>query len=46
MALVSKLIEVANCAVDGYHKHLDGIELPNVSIKPDNLELNIGKSSS
>ncbi|WP_232003156.1 Imm32 family immunity protein [Pseudoalteromonas piscicida] len=46
LALASKLIEVANCDLDGYHKHLDEIELPNVSIKPDNLELNIGKSYS
>ena len=45
LALASKLIEVANCDVDGYHKHLDEIELPNVSIKPDNIELNIGKSN-
>jgi hypothetical protein len=46
LALASKLIEVANCDVDGYHKHIDEIELPNVSIKPDDLELNIGKSNS
>mgnify|MGYP000067465232 CR=1 FL=1 len=46
LALASKLIEVANCDIDGYHKHLDEIELPKVIIKPDNIELNIGKSNS
>ncbi|MBU3005746.1 Imm32 family immunity protein, partial [Paraglaciecola arctica] len=44
LALASKLVEVANCDVDGYHKHLDEVELPNVLIKPDGVELNIGKS--
>jgi hypothetical protein len=44
LALAAKLIEVANCDIDGYHKHLDEVELPNVLIKPDHLEVNIGKS--
>jgi len=44
LALACKIIEVANCDLTGYHKHLDEIEMPNVNIRPENIELNIGKS--
>ncbi|MEP2651501.1 MAG: hypothetical protein ABJH06_05835 [Paraglaciecola sp.] len=44
LALASKIIEVAHCEVTGFHKHLDEVEIPNVVLKPDGLELNIGKS--
>ena len=46
LALAAKLIEVANCDVPGYHKHLDEVEMPKVSIKPEGVELNIGKSET
>jgi hypothetical protein len=44
LALASKIIEVANCDITGYHKHLDEVEIPNVTVKPASVELNIGKS--
>ncbi|WP_444926112.1 hypothetical protein ACJJI4_18735 [Microbulbifer sp. TRSA002] len=46
LALAEKLIEVAHCDTQSYHKHLDDVELPNVSLKPDNLEIIIGRSGS
>ncbi|MDP5460480.1 hypothetical protein [Alishewanella sp. SMS8] len=45
LALAAKIIEVANCEVPGYHKHLDEVEIPNVSMSPKGLEFTIGKIS-
>jgi hypothetical protein len=44
LALASKIIEVANSEVPNYHKHLDDVELPSVTISPSEIELNIGKT--
>ena len=44
LALASKIIEVANSEVPGYHKHLDEVELPNVTISPFEVALNIGRT--
>lgn len=43
LALASKIIEVANCDIAGYHKHLDEVEVPNLEVVPSNLDLIIGK---
>lgn len=44
LALASKLIEVANCDISGYHKHLDDIELPDVKITPNSAEIVISRN--
>lgn len=45
LSLARKLIEVAECSIDGYHKHIDSLEAPNLKIEPKNQSLNIHKTS-
>ncbi|WNZ57499.1 hypothetical protein QT397_09215 [Microbulbifer sp. MKSA007] len=43
LALAAKIIEVANCEIPSYHKHLDELEIPNITVLPMDKELVIGK---
>lgn len=45
LALAATMIEVANCEVPGYHKHLDDVEIPDVSVFPKGLDFTIAKAN-
>ena len=39
LSLARKIIEVAQCELYGYHKHLDEVEVPGLIIEPGNSEI-------
>ena len=39
LSLACKIIEVAQCELYGYHKHLDEVEVPGLIIEPGDAEI-------
>jgi hypothetical protein len=43
LTLAKKIIETAEAEIEEYHKHLDEIEVPSLTINPDRTEIDIEK---
>ncbi len=44
LILAKKIIETAEAEIDGYHKHLDKFEIPNLTVNPYRTEIKIEKT--